>query len=286
MFHFRKSVGHCLRRKLSCLASHHRALSTATTKLYAYSSTCTSPSSNPTTFSLFLGIDNTRFHSTLTTTTTTTTTAPLFSSARTLATTPPPTTTNLYLTLGLNPTTSNTPEMIKRAYFERAKQTHPDLHPGDAESKHKFQQVNHAFQVLSNPQTKAEYDRVGDSGTHDTGSGDFDAGVAWQDVWQEYGFDHYISQVKDQAFNAVEDIRYRNDWVLAHEFAKEHKFLLLGVFVPLALGLRYPPLIIGGLRMAFGIAWYGYMYLPPRQKRMLMLRIWELLKSGSRIKNR
>ena len=50
---------------------------------------------------------------------------------------------------------------IKKAYREKAKMYHPDLHPGDAEAEQKFKEVNEAYSVLSDSDKKAKYDAYG-----------------------------------------------------------------------------------------------------------------------------
>ena len=50
---------------------------------------------------------------------------------------------------------------IKKAYHKLAKQYHPDLHPGDKEAEQKFKEVNEAYEVLSDEQKRAKYDRFG-----------------------------------------------------------------------------------------------------------------------------
>jgi hypothetical protein len=60
---------------------------------------------------------------------------------------------NHYATLGLKP--DATADQIKRAYHEAAKRAHPDA-GGNAET---MQQVNQAYQILSDSTTRADYDR-------------------------------------------------------------------------------------------------------------------------------
>jgi len=48
---------------------------------------------------------------------------------------------------------------IRRAYQKHARQLHPDLNPGDPLAAERFRTVLTAFQVLSNPQRREEYDR-------------------------------------------------------------------------------------------------------------------------------
>ena len=40
---------------------------------------------------------------------------------------------------------------IRKAYLKRTKQFHPDLHPDDPKAKAKFQALNEAYAVLSDP---------------------------------------------------------------------------------------------------------------------------------------
>ena len=53
---------------------------------------------------------------------------------------------------------------IKKSYYKKALQCHPDKHPGDADAAAKFQRIGAAYQVLSNPQARARYDSSGDAG--------------------------------------------------------------------------------------------------------------------------
>lgn len=74
---------------------------------------------------------------------------------------------DLYETLGVSRDASG--EEIKRAYRRAAREHHPDT-GGDAET---FKRLTHAYQVLSDPEKRARYDRFGDDGTPDSrGGGD------------------------------------------------------------------------------------------------------------------
>ena len=64
-----------------------------------------------------------------------------------------------YEILGINKDASEAE--IKSAFRKAAKQYHPDLHPGDAEAEKKFKEINEAYEVLSDPQKKAQYDQFG-----------------------------------------------------------------------------------------------------------------------------
>ena len=48
---------------------------------------------------------------------------------------------------------------IRRAYQKRARSLHPALNPGDPSAGERFRAVSRAFEILSDPQRRAEYDR-------------------------------------------------------------------------------------------------------------------------------
>lgn len=48
---------------------------------------------------------------------------------------------------------------IKKAYRKLARQLHPDLHPGDPQAENRFKEVAAAYDLLSDPEKKARYDR-------------------------------------------------------------------------------------------------------------------------------
>ena len=57
-----------------------------------------------------------------------------------------------------------TAEEIKKAYRKKAIQYHPDKNPGDKEAEEKFKEAAEAYDVLSNPDKRARYDRFGHEG--------------------------------------------------------------------------------------------------------------------------
>ncbi|MGE9293432.1 MAG: molecular chaperone DnaJ [Puniceicoccales bacterium] len=54
-----------------------------------------------------------------------------------------------------------TEQEIKKAYRKLAMKYHPDKNPGDAEAEAKFKEIGHAYEVLSNEDKRAAYDRYG-----------------------------------------------------------------------------------------------------------------------------
>jgi curved DNA-binding protein len=55
---------------------------------------------------------------------------------------------------------------IKKAYRKLAKQFHPDANPDDATAKKKFQQINEANEVLSDPENRKKFDKYGKDWQH------------------------------------------------------------------------------------------------------------------------
>lgn len=67
-----------------------------------------------------------------------------------------------YEVLGVDRNASE--DEIKKAYRRTAKKYHPDLNPGDKQAEEKFKEANEAYEVLSDAQKKARYDRFGHAG--------------------------------------------------------------------------------------------------------------------------
>ena len=64
-----------------------------------------------------------------------------------------------YKTLGVDRNASE--KEIKRAFRRLARQYHPDTNPDDAQAEEKFKKINEAYEVLSDPEKRAKYDRLG-----------------------------------------------------------------------------------------------------------------------------
>lgn len=69
-----------------------------------------------------------------------------------------------YKVLGVNKTA--TADEIKAAYRKLARKLHPDLNPNDKEANKKFQQINEANEVLSDPDKRKKYDQYGKDWQH------------------------------------------------------------------------------------------------------------------------
>ena len=71
---------------------------------------------------------------------------------------------DLYRTLGIARGASE--KEVRDAYRRLARQYHPDVNPGDREAEERFKEINAAHQVLSDPESRAKYDRYGEQWQH------------------------------------------------------------------------------------------------------------------------
>lgn len=69
-----------------------------------------------------------------------------------------------YKSLGI--AKSATADEIKKAYRTLARKLHPDLNPDDKDAKRKFQHINEANEVLSDPEKRKKYDQYGKDWQH------------------------------------------------------------------------------------------------------------------------
>jgi molecular chaperone DnaJ len=76
-------------------------------------------------------------------------------------------------------------EDIKKAYRKLAIKYHPDKNPGDKQAEEMFKEAAEAYDVLSNPDKKARYDRFGHEGVNAGGSGR--GGFSMDDIFSQFG---------------------------------------------------------------------------------------------------
>lgn len=86
---------------------------------------------------------------------------------------------------------------VRAAYRKRAKQFHPDLHPNDPKAKAKFQALNEAYEVISDPDKRAKYDQYGEQWKNvggfggAGGSGGFGGGTAGGNPFEGFDFSQF-----------------------------------------------------------------------------------------------
>ncbi|HPG12027.1 MAG TPA: molecular chaperone DnaJ [Chitinophagaceae bacterium] len=82
---------------------------------------------------------------------------------------------------------SATADEIKKAYRKVAMQYHPDRNPGDKTAEEKFKEAAEAYEVLSDTDKKAQYDRYGHAGLSGNGRGGFSGGMNMEDIFSQFG---------------------------------------------------------------------------------------------------
>jgi molecular chaperone DnaJ len=80
------------------------------------------------------------------------------------------------------------PDEIKRAYRRMAMKYHPDKNPNDKDAEAKFKECAEAYEVLSDPEKRKNYDQFGHEGLRGTGMHDFSR-MNVEDIFSMFGFD-------------------------------------------------------------------------------------------------
>ncbi|MDD6044386.1 MAG: molecular chaperone DnaJ [Clostridia bacterium] len=116
-----------------------------------------------------------------------------------------------YEILGINKDASESD--IKSAFRKAAKRYHPDLHPGDAEAEKKFKEINEAYEILSDPQKKAQYDQFGHAAFDPTQAGGFHGSGfgGFEDIFSAFtggGFGGFGGSARRNGPVAGNDLRY------------------------------------------------------------------------------
>ena len=77
---------------------------------------------------------------------------------------------------------------LKKAYRKMALKYHPDKNPGDKAAEEHFKEAAEAYEVLSNPDKRSQYDRFGHEGVRGTGGGGAGGfGMSMEDIFSQFG---------------------------------------------------------------------------------------------------
>ena len=114
-----------------------------------------------------------------------------------------------YELLGLNRSASE--EQIKKAYRKLALKYHPDRNPGDKQAEETFKEVSEAYQVLTDPEKRVQYDQFGHAafGNGGLGKGGFDFTSGFEDVFGDIFGEFFGSRTtRGRSRARGEDLRY------------------------------------------------------------------------------
>lgn len=89
-----------------------------------------------------------------------------------------------YEVLGLSKGASA--DEIKKSYRKVAMQYHPDRNPGDKAAEEKFKEAAEAYEILSDTDKRAQYDRYGHAGLSNNGRGP-GGGMNMDDIFSQFG---------------------------------------------------------------------------------------------------
>lgn len=93
--------------------------------------------------------------------------------------------TDYYEVLGVSKSASESE--IKKAYRKKAIQFHPDKNPGDKKAEEKFKEAAEAYEILSDSEKKAKYDRFGHQAFEGGGGGFNGGGMNMDDIFSHFG---------------------------------------------------------------------------------------------------
>ena len=96
---------------------------------------------------------------------------------------------DLYKILGV--VRNATPREIKKAYLDLARKHHPDMNHGSKESHKRFVEVGKAYEILSDPEKRSQYDTYGSTA--------------------DYGFQRY-TQNYEEVVRRYKEQFYRESW--------------------------------------------------------------------------
>ena len=76
---------------------------------------------------------------------------------------------------------------IKKSYRKIAMKYHPDRNPDNKEAEEKFKEAAEAYEILSDKDKRARYDRFGHAGVNNQGGGFSGSGMTMEDIFAQFG---------------------------------------------------------------------------------------------------
>ncbi len=117
-----------------------------------------------------------------------------------------------YAVLGVNRNAGE--EEIKKAYRKLALKHHPDRNPGDKQAEEKFKEISEAYQVLTDPEKRTQYNQYGHAAFGDGGPfrGGFDFTSGFEDIFGDiFGEFFGAGTGRRRGRTRGEDLRYNLD---------------------------------------------------------------------------
>jgi curved DNA-binding protein CbpA len=102
--------------------------------------------------------------------------------------------TGFYDILGIK--SNATSKDIKKAYYIKAKENHPDIHRNDPNASNKFQKISQAYQILSDDKLRYNYDSNGKDGIEENIiSNNIDSSILYEILFGSQEFEHLIGEL-------------------------------------------------------------------------------------------